>query len=147
MKKAANALLLVAILLWTGPAWARESPGQVLDQRFLAAFNANDLESILACYADDAVIYPPGEFMARGKDEMRESWRKFLAEFRISNARIHDARYVDMGSTCVGWGICEFDATPTAGGEAKPFKARFTSVSEKRQGKWVFISDHASVPM
>src|SRR5262249_59450635 len=60
--------LLCLGLVSSGAAWGAQSPAKQLDERFLEAFNANDLEGILGCYADDAVIYPPGEFIARGRD-------------------------------------------------------------------------------
>lgn len=134
-------------LLIAAAAGAAESPAKALDERFLRAFNANDLEAILACYADDAVIYPPDSFMARGRDEIRRSWQEFLRQFRISHAKISDASYLDSGSESVGWGIVEFTMTPSAGGESVPVKARFTSVAAMRSGRWVYIADHASVPM
>ena len=124
-----------------------ESPGKTLDSRFLKAFNANDLDAIVACYADDAVIYPPDTFMAKGKDAIRRSFQGFLSQFKISQATISDATYLDMKDRCVGWGVVEFIMTPSAGGEAMPMRGRFTSVSEKRDGRWVFTSDHASLPM
>jgi uncharacterized protein (TIGR02246 family) len=140
-------LLSLGLVILVGTAGAAESPAKVLDDRFLKALNANDVKAIVACYADDAVIYPPDTFMARGKDAIRLSWEKFLGQFRISQARISDVRYLDMGARSVGWGIVEFMMTPSAGGDALPMKARFTSVYEKRDGRWVFISDHASLPM
>jgi uncharacterized protein (TIGR02246 family) len=143
----AVSLLSLGIVLWAGTAWAAVTPAKALDDRFLKAFNANDVEAIVACYADDAVIYPPDTFMARGKPAIRQSWQEFLSQFRISQARISDASYLDMGTRSVGWGVVEFTMTPTAGGEPMPMKARFTSVYEKRAGRWVFVSDHASLPM
>ena len=85
--------------------------------------------------------------MARGKDAIRESFGDFLTRFRISDARITGEHYLDLESTSVGWGIVEFTATPNAGGEPVKMRARFTSVSARRGDHWVFISDHASLPM
>src|SRR5262245_61704992 len=140
---------LVSLALGTLAAamCAAESPARARDNGFLKAFNANDVAAIVACYADDAVIYPPDGFMARGEEEIRRSWEEFLGQFRISQARISDASYLDMGKRSVGWGIVEFTMTPATGGEAVPMRARFTSVYEKRADRWVFIADHASVPM
>jgi uncharacterized protein (TIGR02246 family) len=138
---------LMGLLLVAGVARAGDSPAKALDDRFLKAFNANDIEAIVACYADDAVIYPPDSFIAKGKDAIRQSFQGMLNQFKISKATISDATYLDMGDRSVGWGIVEFTMTPSAGGEAKAMKGRFTTVSEKRNGRWVFISDHASLPM
>jgi uncharacterized protein (TIGR02246 family) len=140
-------LLCFGLAIPATAAWAATTPAKALDERFLRAFNANDLEGIVSCYAEDAVIFPPDVFMARGKDAIRRSWEEFLGQFKISQARISDASYLDMGSRSVGWGIVEFTMMPVAGGEAKAMRARFTTVYEKRAGRWVFISDHASFPL
>lgn len=50
-------------------------------QRQLEAFNARELEALLATYADDAEIYEhPGTLIAAGKDALRERYRARLAE-------------------------------------------------------------------
>lgn len=141
------AIASLGLALSAGIACAGESPGKTLDNRFLKAFNANDAAAIAACYAEDAVIYPPDTFMAKGKDAIRQNFQGFLNQFKVSQATISDATYLDMKDRCVGWGIVELTATPIAGGEATHMKARFTSISEKRDGQWVYICDHASMPM
>jgi uncharacterized protein (TIGR02246 family) len=139
--------IVMSLVLVAAAARAGDSPAKALDDRFLKAFNANDVEAIVACYADDAVIYPPDSFQAKGKDAIRQSFQGMLNEFKVSKATISDATYLDTGDRCVGWGTVEFTMTPVAGGEPMAMKGRFTSVSEKRNGRWVFISDHASLPM
>jgi uncharacterized protein (TIGR02246 family) len=128
-------------------AHAGDSPTKKLDDQFLKAFNAGDIDGLVALYADDAVIYPPDAFMVKGKDAIRANWKSFYAQFKVSNATITDAKYIDMDDKSVGWGIVEATMTPVAGGAQMPMKARFTSISEKRDGKWLYIVDHASMPM
>ena len=54
---------------------------EVTVQRQLDAFNARDLEALLATYADEAEIYEhPGTLIAAGKDALRERYRDRLAE-------------------------------------------------------------------
>lgn len=56
------------------------SPEKIV-QRQLDAFNARDLEALLATYADDAEIYEhPGVLIAAGKSVLRERYRARLAE-------------------------------------------------------------------
>jgi hypothetical protein len=64
-------------------------PEQLIDpnpeavvQEQLDAYNARDLERFLATYAPDAVVLrmPAGEPMARGADELRETYGKLFRE-------------------------------------------------------------------
>ena len=104
-------LLCLGFVLSVGAASAAEYPAKALDERFLKAFNANDLEAILACYADDAVIYPPDAFIARGKDAIRRNWQEFLGQFRLSNAKISDARYLDLVTRGLLWSCDKLNDT------------------------------------
>jgi uncharacterized protein (TIGR02246 family) len=134
-------------LLLSATAQAGDSAVKKLDDQFLKAFNANDVDALVAFYAEDAVIYPPDEFMARGRDAIRENWKGFLGQYKVSDATISDAKYLEEDNTSVGWGIVEFTMTPLAGGAPMTIKSRFTSVAQKRDGKWLYIVDHASLPM
>ena len=52
-------------------------------QRQLEAYNARDLEALLAVYADDAELYEhPATLLARGSAQLRE---RFAARFREPN--------------------------------------------------------------
>jgi len=52
-------------------------------QRQLAAYNARDLDALMAIYADDAVMYEhPDKLLARGTAALRE---RFAARFREPN--------------------------------------------------------------
>ena len=45
---------------------------QVADEAFARAFKANDVEGLVAVYADGAVLYPPGAMAQRGRDAIRK---------------------------------------------------------------------------
>lgn len=78
---------------------AEVESSEVTVQRQLDAFNARDLEALLATYADDAEVYEhPSTLIAAGKDALRQRYAARLAE---PNLRA-DLRYrVVLGSKVI----------------------------------------------
>lgn len=61
------------------------SPAEALVQRQLEAYNARDVEALLACYAPDAEHYQlHGGLLARGHEQLRP---RFLARFAEPDLR------------------------------------------------------------
>jgi hypothetical protein len=61
-------------------------------QRQLDAFNARDLEALLATYADDAEIFEhPATLLASGKAALRERYRARLSEPNLHAELLHRA--------------------------------------------------------
>ncbi len=61
------------------------SPSESTVQHQLDAYNARDIEALLAIYAEDAQMFEhPSKLVASGSAEMRE---RFLARFREPNLR------------------------------------------------------------
>ena len=52
------------------------------DERWIEAFNAGDLESLVSLYDPEAIVMPPGRAELRGRGEIR-AW---LAEFFAANS-------------------------------------------------------------
>jgi len=133
-------LLAVAV-----PAMAGEHGAQMVDQAWAKAMKANDLEATMALYAPDAVAYfPDGDF--KGKQAIRKSWTDFLAMFTVKDAS-SEGTYETMGDTSLGWGFWSLTVVPKGGGEPIPMKGRATVVVKKIGGKWLYVVDHASVPL
>jgi uncharacterized protein (TIGR02246 family) len=133
-------LLAVAV-----PAVAGEQGAQTVDQAWAKAMKANDLEAVVALYAPDAVAYfPDGEF--KGKEAIRKSWTDFFATFTIKDAT-SEGTYETTGDMSVGWGSWSLTVLPKAGGEPIPMKGRASVVVKKIGGKWLYVVDHASVPL
>jgi ketosteroid isomerase-like protein len=133
-------LLAVAV-----PAGAAEHGAQIADQAWVKAMKANDLEATMALYAPDAVAYfPDGDF--KGKQAIRKSWTDFLGMFTVKDAT-SEGTYETTGDTSLGWGSWSLTVVPKAGGEPILMKGRATVVVKKVGGKWLYLVDHASVPL
>jgi uncharacterized protein (TIGR02246 family) len=134
------ALLAVAV-----PAVAAEHGAEAADQGWVKAMKANDLEAVMALYAADAVAYfPDGDF--KGKPAIRKSWTDFLAMFTVKDAT-SEGTYQTTGDTSLGWGHWSITVVPKAGGEPIAMKGRATVVVKKIGGQWLYVVDHASVPL
>jgi ketosteroid isomerase-like protein len=135
----------MCVLAWVAPVTAAEQGAQVADQGWVKAMKANDLEATVALCAPDAVAYyPDGEY--KGKDAIRKSWTDFLAAFTVKDAT-SEGTYETTGDTSLGWGHWSLTAVPKAGGAAVVMKGRATVIVKKIGGKWLYVVDHASVPL
>lgn len=135
----------VALVVLAVPAGAAEHGAQVVDQAWVKAMKANDLEAAMALYAPEAVAYfPDGDF--KGKAAIRKSWTDFLAAFTVKDVT-SESTYETTGDTSLGWGVWSLTVVPKGGGDPIPMKGRATVVVKKIGGKWLYVVDHASVPL
>jgi len=144
MKRLRMAMSL-AVLALAMPAVAGDHAAKVVDHAWVQAMKANDLEAIMALYAPDAVAYfPDGDF--KGKEAIRKSWTDFLGMFTVKDAT-SEGTYETTGDTSLGWGFWSLTVVPKGGGEPIAMKGRATVVVRKIGGKWLYVVDHASVPL
>ncbi len=136
---------------------AKPHGAQQADEALARAFKANDVDALAASYAPDAVLYPPGAMEQKGRAAIRQGFADFLAHFRITDFTTFDAHYETAGDLSIGWGRFSISAVPRSGGDASGmgggggaavrWEGRYTSVARRVGGKWLLVSDHASVPM
>lgn len=140
-------LAAVPFLRTTAPAADDTAALKAVDDAFVQAFNKKDVEAVLACYSDDAVLMDPGPALIyRGKDEIRKGLGEFFKGAPTAELKLDETHYTAVGDFGYGyilWTITMKDP------EGKPMtmKGRATDVMAKRGGKWVLVCDHASVPM
>lgn len=139
-------LVLFLTLALCHSALAFESP-QALQDAFMAAMRANDVDGMAACYTADATTFTPDTMMAVGPDGVRASWGGLFKNFRITRAELSDSHLEVSGDLAVAWGLYTMTAEPLAGGEAMEMKGRYMDAARKTGGKWLYIADHASMPL
>lgn len=143
--KALRMAMGLGLLALAVPAMAAEHGAQIVDQAWVKAMKANDLEATMALYAPETVAYfPDGDF--KGKAAVRKSWADFLSTFTVKDCTT-EGTYETSGDTSLGWGSWTLTVVPKAGGEAIPMRGRATVVVKKIGGKWLYVVDHASVPL
>jgi uncharacterized protein (TIGR02246 family) len=148
MRKWLVPVLLVAALTSAGrlTAAAQQHPLQTLDEAWMKAAKAGDVAAITALYAPDAVIYPPDAMEVRGTEAIRKSWEGLFKTVTVNDGKI-EAVYETTGNISVGWGRFSMTVTPKAGGPQEKWEGRAMSVAKKINGKWLYVADHASMPM
>jgi len=139
-------LLVIFLFLFAAPTFAAQSGLNPAGAAFVKAVNAADVEGIVALYRDDATSYPPDAMMDKGKDAIRKSWTNLFAQY-TAKLELKDGYYEDHGNVSIAWGSFTMTLTPKAGGEPMTIDGRYTDASIKEKGKWLYIVDHASVPM
>lgn len=138
-------LLVLCISLFAGSLFAQGT--KTLDQAWAKAVKAGDVDGLVKLYAPDAVTYMPDEMKAKGTAEIRESFKKFLGANTVREVTLTYDYSTTSGNLAVASGHFSMTVEPKAGGPAQTMEGRFTSVAARKGGKWMYVSDHASVPM
>jgi ketosteroid isomerase-like protein len=110
-----------------------------LDEAFLKAIQAGDIDGVMKLYAADAVLFPPGEKAARGQEEIRYKWTSVLNANTVTDGALADASYVTSAGVSAGWGNVSMRLEPRSGKPPVTIEGRFATVAEKRGGKWVYV--------
>jgi uncharacterized protein (TIGR02246 family) len=114
---------------------------------FVQAFRSNDPEKVAALYADDAVYFPTDQLALRGRAQIRASFVGFFAAFTVKEMHTAEVEHRTVGEISVSWGKWAGTLQPKAGGAPFTFEGRFTDISRRLDGKWLYVVDHASFPV
>jgi len=119
-----------------------------LDEAFVAAFNSGDVEAMKNLYwnSPDAVMFPPDAMMAKGIDAIKESCDEMVANMPGAKLELTEHHQMVEGTVVVGYGTWHMTMT---GPDGNPMEmaGRYSDVKAERDGKWVYLLDHASVPV
>ncbi len=137
-------ILLLTLSASVLPLHAAESGAASVESAWLKAFKANDVNGVVALYAPDAVGYFPGMAAVSGENGIRAAFEGMMSGNNVQDAKFFDRHSKTSGNVSVGWGRFELTLVPKAGGAPIVMKGRFTDVVERRNGKWLYIVDHAS---
>jgi ketosteroid isomerase-like protein len=135
MKKltAIATLIMISVTL----AFAQNSKAEI--NRDIAFF-----ERVLA----DDYIYAGEGGQTRNKVQTLEMFRKEKEKptYKIIALKTEDVKAKVMGNTAILTGAWIFTSAPATDEKAEPHmdKGRYTSVLEKRNGKWLFVAEHVS---
>ena len=125
-------------------ATAAPDGAQAVDEAWRKAIIANDLNAIMAVYAEDAVMWLPDAPEAKGREAIRKSYADLLAANTVTGATLANTHYQTSGNLSVGWGDFTLTLSPKAEGNPVTLAGRFSVIARKEGGKWVYVVDHAS---
>jgi len=108
---------------------------------WIAAYNAGDVDRIMALYAEDAVIMPPDAPPASGHAAIRAHLTKDIAATSKAGIRLADVNSASTtgASGDLGWHTGAFTVTDAAGKTVGTGK--YCVIWQKKKGKWVLIRD------
>lgn len=128
-----------------GDAAAKEIHGWL--DRWTKAFAKQDIDAIMALYADDVVAYdvvPPLQYV--GKVEYRTDYQQFLSQYEGNlHVEVRDLHVGVTGDLAYAAGL-ELISGTLKNGQKSHVWLRFTSLFRKSDGRWLDFHDHVSVP-
>lgn len=146
MKRVFEIVATFSLGIFAMSALADEGMNEI-GEAFVKAFKAGDLDRVTALYAQDAVSFPPDTMVANGQDEIRASWGGLLNNFDVEDLIITNPHHETSGDLSTAWGNFKMILIPKQGGEPMLLEGRFSDVAKRIDGKWLYVADHASVPL
>jgi ketosteroid isomerase-like protein len=127
---------------------AMVAAADAVDQAFLTAFNAGDVDALMATYWNSPELVNIGlaGMGGLGWDDTKAGWEMTLAALPGAQLAFDSPQNIAQGDVVLGWGKWTM-TVPTGDGTAMVLQGRYSDVKAMRDGKWVYVLDHASVPM
>ncbi|MEQ8168341.1 MAG: nuclear transport factor 2 family protein [Candidatus Eremiobacterota bacterium] len=123
---------------------------EVIDvmNRYASASEAKDVDGIMSLFPSDdnnIIIYGSGADEKRiGPEEIKAQMERDFSQ-ADSMALIYDWYSVE-GTDNVAWFSADVTVSATVSGKKMTLPARFTTVLEKRNSKWLMVQGHFSIP-
>src|SRR5205823_11485476 len=135
MRRIALVIALVAALI--APAFAQKAEIEAVNAKWIDFFNKGDFAGIASLYTEDAVAFPPGASMVKGRDAIGAMW-KGLAE-QVSDPKVTTLDVKSLGpSAAREIGIVSLK---TKGPTPKELTGKYVVVWEKVGDDWKLAAD------
>ncbi len=116
-------------------------------EAYAAAYAAKDVDALLARVAPDADVTFIGTGLDEwvvGAEELRRGFERDIAQAGSLHVDFRDVRISAAGPVAWLAGRMIFDIT--VDGQFQSMEGRFTATLEKRDGRWLFVQAHYSLP-
>jgi len=133
---------------------ADEAAIKALEDKFVTAFNAKDIDAIMSIYADDVFVFdivPPRQYV--GADAYRKDWEGLLSGYNNVKFDLRDLAVTTDGQLAYSHSIQHLTATQTVTVKKKKktekvdVTVRVTDAYKKIGGEWKIEQEHVSVPV
>jgi uncharacterized protein (TIGR02246 family) len=119
---------------------ADEAALRAINPAWFKAYNAGDVDGVVALYSDDAVLSIPGVPPARGLAAIREAYAKDMAAMAAAGLANNQGAAPEFGiSGDLGWEWNTFTVTDASG--ATIDTGKYVTVYGRKDGKWLIIRD------
>jgi uncharacterized protein (TIGR02246 family) len=136
---------LAVLALLQVPLRADQDGARVVDDAWIAAVKAGNVDAVAALYTPDATLYPAGTDEVKGAAAIHTFYEQWLSTVTVTEASIV-ATYDTVGDLSVGHGTATLTYSPKGGGSPLVTSVRVTAAARRINGKWLYIVDHVSVP-
>jgi ketosteroid isomerase-like protein len=118
-----------------------------LDSQFVDAFNRGDADALMATYWKSPRMVSIGVdgSTPEGWDGVSAAWHESMDGNASSRLEILESHNVPLGESVIGWGRWRITTTSDSGAP-EVLEGPYSDVKALRDGRWVRVMDHASVP-
>jgi len=110
---------------------------QKMADEFITAFNKSDTATVVNFYQDQAVVFPPGGDMVKGKQAIQSFWTEQAKGIQIANVKVTDVRSLGPNAAREEG----YATVKTKGDNPQEMLAKYVLVWEKVGGIWKIDSD------
>jgi len=132
-----SALVIAILIGLIVPAVAQKAQIEAVNAKWMELFNKGDFGGIAELYTVDAIAFPPGSAMARGKAAIGAMW-KGLAE-QAGNPKVITLEVKRLGPAAARE-IGTFSLT-TKGASPKEISGKYLVLWERVRGQWKLAAD------
>jgi uncharacterized protein (TIGR02246 family) len=118
---------------------AEEAALKAVTAAWLDAYNAGDVEKIVAMYAEDGVLMPPHAPVATGHAAIRAYLTADTAGAKAAGVKLVPGAATAGISGDMGWESGSYTIAAASGGTVD--SGSYLSVSRKSNGKWLYVRD------
>jgi len=106
-----------------------------MNEAWLAAYKASDLDGLAARYTEDAVLMPAGREPVQGRQAIRNFFAEDIKDFPKHSMTVKSLRVEASGSVLVDSGEYIYDGVDT---EGKPLHltGNYNTIMKQADGKW-----------
>ena len=118
-----------------------------LDAAFLKAFNEHNVEAVIPLYwnSPETVSMPPDAMVAKGHQAIKESFAQMVVTMQGCTLELTESHYMPIGDVVATWGLWRM-TMPGPDGKPLELLGRYTDLKAQKDGQWVYVMDHASMP-
>ena len=131
------ALVVALALVFVSPAFAQKVKIEAANAKWTELFNKGDFDGIAQLYTIDAVVFPPGSAIVRGRPAIGAMW-KGMAE-QVANPKLTtlDVKRLSPSSARE---VGTFSLT-TKGPSPKELSGKYLVLWQRVQGDWKLAAD------
>ena len=131
------ALVVAFALALVAPAFAQKAKIEAVNAKWMELFNKGDFDGVAQLYTIDAIAFPPGAALVRGRAAIGTMW-KGMAE-QVANPKVTTLE-VKRLSPSAAREVGTFALT-TKGPSPKEISGKYLVLWQRVQGDWKLAAD------